>query len=628
MIKYSYASECGKSIPAKGVKVRKIRFAAFFAILLALTLIFAGCQNGQGTTEAVPTEQSIEQPTESQGETLPEGVPEAAVLQSGLTQVFKTFNGEAESTALDTSVLESLSLMRGGFIPKIEPIVPEELSEEAEAEMDRAMRAYTRKDEDIIVNNSEFFYFYSQLDDEAKDIYDALELFAHDPTSTENIVSVKISSDPRTEEFVTKFYLCQTALSYDHPELWWMYPWNGSVDFGAYIGQSEGGKNVIYFQFTTPYETFERDVTAFNEAVEAFLDDIDTEQLPRTVAKEIHDKLIEMAIYDQAVLKENRSDFAHTAFGALVANTEGTPHYCVCDGYSQAYEYLLTQVGIPATVVTGMAGTAGADGGMGGHAWSLILLDGKWYEVDSTWDDFTDLKNDVAANYSPSSVEYQVYMELLNDEAHMEKIQHYMYLLMTDEIENYKAPEDLTYQTKNGMYHVQLVGDSERIRFCDYEETKDTFQGAVTRLLPQADGEIAEGFEDETEDEPETDEPETDEPETEKPTEKATSSPETGKYQSIAGTYYVSSYNGYGEQILRAYYGNDYYKQLSMFTLNADGTGVLLENGTSTPFTFQFDGTYLQMFGGNGGSLIMAYTGGGFLMYDNYWNIYIFSKMK
>ncbi|MBO4412193.1 MAG: hypothetical protein J5794_08425, partial [Lachnospiraceae bacterium] len=491
--------------------MKKRTFAAILAMILAFALAFAGCTEPVGSTEVpgTKTEQAANESTEGQtesGETLPEGVPSAAELAEGLSGVFKPFSGTpAEPTKLDTSVLEALASLRGGFIPTIEINEPEQLTNEQAAEMDRAVRAYTKPEEDIIVNNSEFYYFYDQLDEEQQAIYDALELFAHDPTTQENVVSVKIKSDPTTQEFGTVFYTVLAAMCYDHPELWWMYLWNGTVEFGAYINQDNDGGYTLYFQFTKLYETFEQDVKVFNKAVEEFLDGIHTNASDRAIAKEVHDKLIEMAIYDYDVLQNSKNDFAHTAFGPLVGNSSGTPHYCVCDGYSQAYEYLLTQLGIPATVVTGMAGNAGADGGMGGHAWSLVVLDGCWYEVDSTWNDFTDLKNDVAANYSPSSTEYQVYMELLNDEDYMEKVQHYMYLLMTKDIENYKVTDDLTYTTRNGMYVVSLVGDSERQRFCDYSETKDNFQGRLNALLPQADGTILPEFETESGN---TDEPE------------------------------------------------------------------------------------------------------------------------
>jgi len=290
--------------------------------------------------------------------------------------------------------------------------------------------------------------------------------------------------------------------------------------------------------------------------------------------------------------------------------------------------------------VTGMAGDAGADGGMGGHAWSMVQLDGIWYEVDSTWDDFTSLKDDVEAAFAPTSIEYQVYMEMLNDTQYMDRVLHYMYLITTEEIEDYKPSDDLVYTTKNGVYRVTLVGESQRERFSTYKDTKDTFQGIVVSYLPVADGTVDpdwapedEGGEEDVPDE--TEEGESTAPTaaptaapTEAPTEAATQAASTGKYKAIAGTYYVSNYNGYSEAILRTYYGNDYYKMLAMFQLNADGTGVLTENGSSIPFTFSFDGTYLIMMGQGGGCLYLAYSGGSFLMYDSYWNVYVFSKMK
>lgn len=53
---------------------------------------------------------------------------------------------------------------------------------------------------------------------------------------------------------------------------------------------------------------------------------------------------------------------------------------CVCAGYAESYQWLLTQVGIPALWVPG-------DTSRGGHAWNLAKLDGVWYEFDPTWDD-------------------------------------------------------------------------------------------------------------------------------------------------------------------------------------------------------------------------------------------------
>ncbi len=53
-------------------------------------------------------------------------------------------------------------------------------------------------------------------------------------------------------------------------------------------------------------------------------------------------------------------------------------HATVCQGYSYATQYLLERLGIPAATVTGTA-----DGEP--HAWNLVLLDGEYYFIDTTW---------------------------------------------------------------------------------------------------------------------------------------------------------------------------------------------------------------------------------------------------
>lgn len=56
--------------------------------------------------------------------------------------------------------------------------------------------------------------------------------------------------------------------------------------------------------------------------------------------------------------------------------------YSVCDGYSRALQVLLDAMGIQSTRATG-----------GNHAWNVVKMDGKWYHVDPTWDDPTNLTN-------------------------------------------------------------------------------------------------------------------------------------------------------------------------------------------------------------------------------------------
>ncbi|MEH6978148.1 transglutaminase domain-containing protein, partial [Bacillus pseudomycoides] len=65
---------------------------------------------------------------------------------------------------------------------------------------------------------------------------------------------------------------------------------------------------------------------------------------------------------------------AYTAYEALVNRS------AVCQGYTLLTYQLLKEAGIQSHIVTGMG-----DGQA--HAWNLVNIDGKWYHLDTTFDD-------------------------------------------------------------------------------------------------------------------------------------------------------------------------------------------------------------------------------------------------
>lgn len=90
----------------------------------------------------------------------------------------------------------------------------------------------------------------------------------------------------------------------------------------------------------------------------------------------IHDWLAVYCEYDSVNLANGTvPDESYTLYGALARQV------AVCDGYSKAYQYILDRIlGIDCIRVTSDAMH---------HAWNLVLLDGKYYHVDVTWDDPT-----------------------------------------------------------------------------------------------------------------------------------------------------------------------------------------------------------------------------------------------
>ncbi len=113
---------------------------------------------------------------------------------------------------------------------------------------------------------------------------------------------------------------------------------------------------------------------AFDAAVGEMLSGITSEMSEYAREKLLHDRLAAKLVYDGSA--EN----AHNAYGALV---EGR---AVCEGYAEAFAYLLRKAGIQSFIVTGKSANPGS-GTSEGHAWNLVRIDGKYYHADPTWDD-------------------------------------------------------------------------------------------------------------------------------------------------------------------------------------------------------------------------------------------------
>ena len=226
---------------------------------------------------------------------------------------------------------------------------------------------------------------------------------------------------------------------------------------------------------------FEAQMTAFNQATAAFLADIDTGISEYDTIRQVHDKLIDLVNYNDPIVNQlsfgRGVDLAHTAYGALVADSSGNPNYPVCDGYTLAFEYLLQQCGIDAVFVAGMAGSSPDN--MGRHAWNMVKMDGVWYETDATWDDRESQLDDCV----PGSVDYNFTLEALSDPVYREKVDHFLFLVSTEQIQHF-VPGSEYFYTASDQSTGSLVGESFRYRL--EEEENGNVDPDIIALAPLA----------------------------------------------------------------------------------------------------------------------------------------------
>ncbi len=446
--------------------MRKMR--AWIAIpVLVLALVLVACGNSTSSTDSSVDSAGATEDSSS----VAIGKDKPSLNSSG---------GDADISALPTL---NAKLPTGSLVQLRQVDEPVQLSEAETERVDRAIRAYTPPaDDSLLINKAKSFYYYDQLKGDAKSTYEALAQLYNDPTNDDVFFMVELKKNEDPKEFENQVMLAYLAIQYDHPEFFWSY--NG-LETDIVVGQPHGSTNSYVFYLEKPYKRYKKEMKAFNKATEEFLADIDPSQSDSQIAQAIHDKLIKTVTYDYDVAEGEENDLAHTAYGALVKNSSGDEHHAVCDGYAQAFVYLLQQMGINAAVAVGNAGTD--DANMGGHAWAVVELDGDWYEVDSTWDDQEDQWLEAIAEVKeadPENAALPYYEKAFNDEQYVNRIEHYLYNVTTDSITNYQPSEDLLYTFDDGN-QLQIIKPSFHRRFT---EDEDASFGALMKLAPEATG--------------------------------------------------------------------------------------------------------------------------------------------
>lgn len=127
--------------------------------------------------------------------------------------------------------------------------------------------------------------------------------------------------------------------------------------------------DIMYVQFSYKFskDEYSENKAIIDDAFAPLMDNITDDMSDYEKVLLAHDFLCTSFSYDLNYNNYNLLDF--------VKNKTG-----VCQAYYQAYTYILNELGIE---------THSIQSDTLNHIWNLVKLDGKYYQVDVTWDDFT-----------------------------------------------------------------------------------------------------------------------------------------------------------------------------------------------------------------------------------------------
>lgn len=158
-----------------------------------------------------------------------------------------------------------------------------------------------------------------------------------------------------------------TALSYDNP---------GMLCLGSDCKLINRGRKYYFVPaYSESVDICKAKTLKLKEATEKIK--ADSQKYKGDYAKEkyVHDLLISNCEYTSDISRPN----VNSAYGAIVLNE------AACEGYSRAFQLVLSQLDIDVRLVTGKA--FDENEGVIGHMWNAVVIDGKNYFADLTWDD-------------------------------------------------------------------------------------------------------------------------------------------------------------------------------------------------------------------------------------------------
>lgn len=232
-------------------------------------------------------------------------------------------------------------------------------------------------------------YYYKQLSDTAKKIYDELKNHKEDMksgtyeidfgTEFNNILNTEDGEEILNEEYQSAW----NAFSYDNVDLFYLDISKISMTIEA---RTEGGTTTYYVKIGPgDYSSYLNSTFANKQEIEdaeEYIIDIRRQVMdilgPYDNAmkiKVVNEWMIDNLSYEDREGNNNK----YNLYGAIVETK------VVCEGYARMFKYIMNGLDIPSILVSGTA--TNSDGQTELHAWNYVELNGQWYAIDVTWND-------------------------------------------------------------------------------------------------------------------------------------------------------------------------------------------------------------------------------------------------
>lgn len=259
----------------------------------------------------------------------------------------------------------------------------------------------TSKDETSYSSDINSRYFYNQLSNEQKNIYNGLQNNKNNLKKGDYVINYgDIFPNSTTEEEGSKklgddYQTAVEAFIHDNADLFYLDVNKMYLNIerttkyfqtthNIYISPATG-RTYLSDDFTSTEQ-----IDAANEKIEE-IKNIVLNRLTGTDYQNIsyiHDFLVNSIEYDTTY----NALGTHSIYGALIEKK------CVCEGYMKAFKYLANAAGYECEMMQGTA--TNSSGQTESHAWNCIKYNGTWYQVDVTWDDPIIIGNGILSDTS------------------------------------------------------------------------------------------------------------------------------------------------------------------------------------------------------------------------------------